>query len=125
MEGEECLKSKVSILEDGRNVTIECECLRGTWIKNWKSWKSFVYASKIKNVEKPNFKRRDLNYNIAPKNKNKRTSRVWVMKGTINYRNINCVTCFYCMQKGHTSNKCIIKHFDVPNGIYAWIPIIK
>ena len=55
----------------------------------------------------------------------KRTCRVWVEKGTTHSWNINCFTCFYCMQKGHTSNKCRIKHFDVPNERCAWIPIIK
>ncbi|BAT84058.1 hypothetical protein VIGAN_04132800, partial [Vigna angularis var. angularis] len=59
------------------------------------------------------------------KNQIKRTRRVWVEKGIVSYRNPNVVTCFYCMKKGHTSNKCRIKHFDVPNGKYAWIPIIK
>ncbi|BAT96713.1 hypothetical protein VIGAN_08369300, partial [Vigna angularis var. angularis] len=59
------------------------------------------------------------------KNKIKRTRRVLVEKGTVSYRNPNVVTCFYCMKKGHTSNKCRIKHFDVPNGKYAWIPVIK
>jgi len=29
------------------------------------------------------------------------------------------------MKKVHTSNKCRIKHFDVPNGRCAWILIIK
>ena len=32
-------------------------------------------------------------------------------------------TCFYCMKRGHTSNKCSIKHFSVPNGKYHWVPI--
>jgi len=29
------------------------------------------------------------------------------------------------MQKGYNSNKCRIKHFAVPNGRYAWVPILK
>ena len=83
-------------------------------------------ALENKSVKRPNFKKNDLSNNKqAPKNKNKRAHRVWVEKGKPYYRNINCVTCFYCMQKGHTSNKCRIKHFDVPNGRCAWIPIIK
>lgn len=38
---------------------------------------------------------------------------------------MNCITCFYCIKKGYTSNKCRIKHYDVPSGRYVWIPIIK
>ena len=67
-----------------------------------------------KSVKKPNFKKN--NNKQAPNNKNKRAHRVQVEKGKPYSRNINCVTCFYCMQKGHTSNKCRIKHFGVPNG---------
>ena len=58
-------------------------------------------------------------------NQIKRTRRVWVEKGTVCYRNLNVSTCFYCMKKGHTSNKCGIKHFDVLNEKYAWILVIK
>ena len=25
-------------------------------------------------------------------------------------------TCHYCMKKGHTTNKCFVKLFDIPNG---------
>ena len=83
-------------------------------------------ATNNKSFEKLMFKRKVFHKNNqAPKNKNKRTRRVWVGKGTTHSWNINRVTCFYCMQKGHTSNKCRIKHFDVPNGRCAWIPIIK
>jgi len=32
---------------------------------------------------------------------------------------------FLLYAKWHTLNKFIIKHFDVPNRIYAWIPIVK
>ena len=49
------------------------------------------------------------NYN--KKNKTKRTRRVWVEKGTAYSMNACAATCFYCMKKGHTSNKCNIKHF--------------
>ncbi|KOM38288.1 hypothetical protein LR48_Vigan03g167000 [Vigna angularis] len=28
-------------------------------------------------------------------------------------------------QKGHSSNKCRIKHYGIPNGRYVWIPVIK
>ncbi|KOM26287.1 hypothetical protein LR48_Vigan247s000500 [Vigna angularis] len=59
------------------------------------------------------------------KSKVKRTRRVWVDKGTTVKTKLHGVCCFYCMKKGHTSNKCRIKHFDVPDGKCAWIPIIK
>jgi len=72
------------------------------------------------------FKKKDFHKSKwAPKNKNKRTHRVWLEKGTTHSRNINSVTCFYCMQNGYTYNKCIIKYFDVSNGRYVWIPIIE
>ena len=79
----------------------------------------------LKMVEK-NFKKKDSHKNKqASKNKNKRPHMVWVEKGNTYFMNVNCITCFYCMQKGHTSNKCRIKHCDVPNGKYAWVPIVK
>ena len=59
----------------------------------------------------------------VPRIKNKhnyRTRRTWVVKGTT-YRNTNFISCFYCMKKGHTSNKCKIKHYGVSSGRYAWV----
>ena len=31
------------------------------------------------------------------------------------------LTCFYCMKKENSSNKCRIKHFGIPNKKYARI----
>jgi len=62
---------------------------------------------------------------VAKDDESRRLRRIWVEKCKSYSRNINCITCFYCMQKRHTSKKCRIKHFDVPNGIYAWVPTIN
>jgi len=60
-------------------------------------------ATNNKSFENPMFRRKVFHKNKqAPKNKNKITRRVWVEKGTTHSRNINCVTCLYCMQKGHS-----------------------
>ena len=32
------------------------------------------------------------------------------------------VTCFYCMRKRHTMNKCFFKKVGVRKRIFAWIP---
>ncbi|BAU03183.1 hypothetical protein VIGAN_UM034200, partial [Vigna angularis var. angularis] len=85
-------------------------------------------ATKSKSHAKTNFERsnaRSGNMHLHKKSKVKRTRRVWVEKGTFVKNKVHDVCCFYCMKKGHTSNKCKIKHFDVPNGKYAWIPVIK
>jgi len=71
-------------------------------------------------------RKNNLNKNkYVPNNKinYKRTRRVWVEKGTTYSMNACVATCFYCMKNGHTSNKCNIKHYGVPNGKYAWVPI--
>jgi len=121
-EEEEILKNKISILKIKRlkmlNVHLaKVICLILTFLK-----KQLEDAINNKIFVKPMFKRKVFHKNkLTPKNKNKRTRRVWVKKGTTHSRNINCVACFYCMQKGHTFNKCRIKHFDVPNGRCAWI----
>ena len=39
--------------------------------------------------------------------------------------NERVATCFYCMKKGHTSNKYNIKYFGVPNGKYFWVLVVK
>jgi len=79
-------------------------------------------ALENKNCEKltlkknPNRNRYAFNYN--KKNKSKR-------KGTAYSMNACVTTCFYCMKKGHTSNKCNIKHFGVPNRKYSWVPVVR
>ena len=84
-----------------------------------------------KNFEKSNPKKNSNKnkhaHNHNYKNKTKRTRRVWVEKGTSHSMNTYActATCFYCMKKGHTSNKCNIKHFGVPNGKYDWVPVHK
>jgi len=120
LEEEEILKSKISILENKKIENVECASCKSYMFDINILQKQLEDATTNKTFEKPMFRRKVFHKkNQAPKNKNKRTRRVWVEKGTTHYRNINCVTCFYCMQKGHTSNKCRIKHFDVPNGICA------
>jgi len=78
--------------------------------------------------EKLVFKKKNLNrIKYVPNNKNqyKRTRKVWVEKG-IDYSMNACVaTGFYCLKNGHTSHTCNIKHFDVPNRKYAWVPVVK
>jgi len=86
-------------------------------------------ALENKNFEKSNPKKNSNKnkyaHNRIYKNKTKRTRRVWVEKGTSHSMNAYActTTCFYCMKKGHTSNKCNIKHFGVPNGKYHWVPV--
>ena len=126
LEEEEILKSKISILENKKIENVECASCKSYMFDINILQKQLEDATTNKTFEKPMFRRKVFHKkNQAPKNKNKRTRRVWVGKGTTHSWNINRVTCFYCMQKGHTSNKCRIKHFDVPNGRCAWIPIIK
>ena len=42
----------------------------------------------------------------------------------IGKRNPNLIakTCHYCMRKGHTSNKCFVKLYDIPCGKVVWKP---
>jgi len=107
------LKNEISILENKETENVECESCK-SYISDINILeKKLEDATNNKSFEKPMFRRKVFHKNKqAPKNKNKRTRIVWVEKGITHYRNINCVTCFYCMQKGHTSNKCRIKHFD-------------
>jgi len=73
-------------------------------------------ALENKSFEKRVSEKKNLSRNkYLPKNKIKRTHRVWVEKGTAHSKNTCITTCFYCMKKGHTSNKYNIKHYDVPN----------
>jgi len=58
LEEEEIWKSKVSILKDGRNVSVECECCKEHELKIANLEKLTTNASKIKNVENPNFKKK-------------------------------------------------------------------
>jgi len=120
------LKNKISILENKETEIIECASCKSYMFDLNMLEKQLEDALENKSVKKPNFKKNNLSNNKqAPKNKNKRAHRAWFEKGKPYSRNMNCVTCFCCMQKGHTSNKCRIKHFDVPNGRCASIPTIK
>jgi len=76
-------------------------------------------ALENKNCEKFNIKKNPNKINSI------RIRRIWVEKGTYHSMNTYActATCFYCMKKGHTSNKCNIKYFGVPNGKYHWVPI--
>ena len=126
LEEEEILKNKISILENKKAENVECASCKSYMFDINILEKQLEDAINNKSFEKPMFRRKVFHKNKqAPTNKKKRTCRVWVEKGTTHSWNINCFTCFYCMQKGHTSNKCRIKHFDVPNERCAWIPIIK
>ena len=74
-------------------------------------------ALENKSFEKHVCEKKNLSRNkYVPKNKIKKTRRVWVEKGIAHFKNTCIATCFYCMKKGHTSNKCNIKHYDVPMG---------
>jgi len=83
-------------------------------------------ALENKSFEKHVFEKKNLSRKkYVPKNKIKRTHKVQVEKGTTHSKNTCIATCFYCMKNGHTSNKCNIKHYDVPNGKYTWMPIVR
>jgi len=117
LEEEEVLKNKISILENKETEIIKCASCKSYMFDLNILEKQLEDALENKSVKKPNFKKNDLSNNKqASKNKNKRAHKVWVEKGKPYFRNINYVTFFYYMKKGHTSNICRIKHFDVPNG---------
>ena len=83
-------------------------------------------ALENKSFEKHVFEKKNLSRKkYVPKNKIKRTHKVQVEKGTTRSKNTCIATCFYCMKKGHTLNKCNIKHYDVPNGKYTWMSIVR
>ena len=83
-------------------------------------------ALENKSFEKHVFEKKNLSRKkYVPKNKIKRTHKVQVEKGTTHSKNTCIATCFYCMKNGHTSNKCNIKHYDVPNGKYTWMSIVR
>ncbi|BAT89667.1 hypothetical protein VIGAN_06068300 [Vigna angularis var. angularis] len=86
-----------------------------------KATKSKSYAKT--NLEKSNA--RSGNTHLHKKSKVIRTRRIWVEKGTFVKNKVYEACCFYCMKLGHTSNKCSIKHFGVPNGKYAWVKTVK
>ena len=88
-------------------------------------------ALENKNCEKFNLKKNPNKtkhaHNQNFKNKTNRIRRIWVEKGTYHSMNTYActVTCFYCMKKGHTSNKFNIKHFGVLNKKYHWVLVHK
>jgi len=97
-EEEEILKYKISILENKGTENIECASCKSYMFDINTLEKELEDATNNKSFEKPMFKRKYFHKNKqAHKNKSKRTRRVWVEKGTTNSRNINYVTCFYCM----------------------------
>ena len=126
LEEEEIFKNKISILENKETKNVECASCKSYMFDISILEKQLEDAINNKSFEKPMFRRKVFHKNKqAPKNKNKRTRGVWVEKGTTHSRNTNCVTCFYCIQKGYTSKKCRIKHFNISNDRYACVPIIK
>jgi len=110
------LKNKISFLENKETENVECASCKSYMFDINILEKKLEDATNNTTFEKLMFKRKDFHTNKkAPKNKNKRARRVWVEKGKPYSRNMICVTCFYCMQRGHNSNKCTIKHFNVSN----------
>jgi len=118
------------ILENKEKEIVECASCKSYMFDICILEKHLEDALENKNCEKFDLKK-NLNkikhaHTHNKKNK-KRTRRVWVEKGTSYTMNTYAytATCFYYMKKGHTSNKCNIKHFGVPNGKYHWVPIHK
>ena len=117
---EKVLKDKILILENRAIKTIECASCKSYMLDLMILEKQLEDALENKSFEKQIFKKKNLSRNkYVPKNKIKRTRRVWVGKGTAYSINTCIATCFYCMKKRHTSNKCNVKHYDVPNGKYT------
>jgi len=118
------LKNKILTLENKEKELVECTLCKSYMFDICILEKHLEDALANKNSEKltlkktPNKNKHVHNYN--KKNKTKRTRKVWVEKGTSYFMNAYActATCFYCMKKGHTSNKCNIKHFGVSNGKY-------
>jgi len=129
LEEEELLKNKISNLENKE--TVECASCKSYMFDICILKKHLEDALENKNCEKFKIKKNPNKtkhaHNHSFKKKTKRTHRVWVEKGTYHSMNTYActATCFYCMKKGHTSNKCNIKHFGVPNKKYHWVPIHK
>ena len=124
LEEENVLKNKILSLENREIEAVECESCKNYMFELMILEKQLKDALENKSFEKHAFEKKNPSRNkYVPKNK--KTRRVWVEKGTAHYRNTCLATCFYCMKKGHTSNKCNIKHYDVPNGKYTWMPIAR
>ena len=109
------MKNKILFFEKGKYISSdECaSCL---------NFKKLLNNTTLGECSKNN-ENKVVKNKYVPKIKNKhnnRTRRTWVEKGTT-YRNTNFISCFYCMKKGHTSNKCKIKHYGVPSGRYIWV----
>jgi len=123
------LKSKISILENKEKEVVECASCKSYMFDICILEKHLEDALENKNCEKFDLKKNPNKtkhaHNHSFKNKTKRTHRDWVEKGTSHFMNTYActATCFYCMKKDHTSNKCNIKHFGVPNGKYHWVPV--
>jgi len=122
LKEEEILKNKISTLENKEKEIVECAfcksymfdiCILEKHLEDALENKIFEKLALKKNSNKNKHA-----HNCNKKNKTKRTRRVWVEKGTSYSMNACVVTCFYCMKKGHTSNKCKLKHFGVPSGKY-------
>jgi len=73
LEEEEILKSKVSNLEDGKNVSVECQCCKKHELKIANLEKLIANACKIKSADNQVLIKKDLNNNKqAPKIKIKK-----------------------------------------------------
>ena len=101
LEEEEILKNKISILENKKTENVEYASCKSYMFDINILEKQLEDALENKSVKKPNFKKNDLSNNKqAPKNKNKRTHRVWVEKGKPYSRNIKMCNMFLLYAKG-------------------------
>jgi len=103
LEEENVLKNKILSLKIREIEAVECESCKSHMFELMILEKQLKDALENKSFEKHVFEKKNLRRNkYVPKNKIKRTRRVWVEKGTAHYRNTCLATCFYCMKKGHT-----------------------
>ena len=103
LEEEEILKNKISIFENKEITNVECASCETRMFDIDILEKLIEETTSNKSFENSTFEKKALNKNMyASKNKikSKRNHRVWVEKGTTYSRNLNVVTCFYCMKKG-------------------------
>jgi len=129
LEEEEILKNKISNLENKEKEIVECASCKSYMFDICILEKHLEDALEIKNSKKVSLKKNSNKnmhaHNCNKKSKTKRTRRVWVERGIAYSMNAYACTATYfcCMKKGHTPNKCNIKHFVVPNGKYHWVPV--
>jgi len=126
LEEENALKNKILSLENREIETVECASCKSYMFDLMILENQLKNALENKSFEKHVCEKKNLSRNkYVPKNKIKKARKVWVEKGTAHSKNTCIATCFYCMKKRHTSNKCNIKHYDVPNGKYTWMSIVR